>query len=138
MTTSPLHRLLLCASCMGVLALAGCGRHDVSDAAAAGTQADKTGDATRALIAQLRQQRDRHRRIIVLADEDKQGPRDRVTSSNVGQQLFHENLEQRERIAASFDTVLIFEEARRFATIAAVPDEVESAPKACRPSTSCS
>ncbi|UZA99697.1 hypothetical protein OM948_21170 [Xanthomonas citri pv. fuscans] len=54
-TTSPLHRLLLCASCMGVLALAGCGRHDASDAAAAGTQADKTGDATRALIAQLRQ-----------------------------------------------------------------------------------
>lgn len=133
---------------MGVLALAGCGRHDASDAAAAatpaaatsaGTQADKTGDATRALIAQLRQQRDRHRRIIVLlADEDKQGPRDRVTSSNVGQQLFHENLEQRERIAASFDTVLIFEDARRFATIAAVLDEVESAPKACRPSTSCS
>lgn len=91
-TTSPLHRLLLCASCMGVLALAGCGRHDASDAAAAatpaaatsaGTQADKTGDATRALIAQLRQQLDRHRRIIVLlADEDKQGPRDRATSSS--------------------------------------------------------
>ncbi|SOO21914.1 hypothetical protein XFF6992_80072 [Xanthomonas citri pv. fuscans] len=55
-----------------------------------------------------------------------------------GQQLFHENLEQRERIAASFDTVLISKDARRFATIAAVPDEVESAPKARRPSTSCS
>lgn len=123
---------------MGVLALAGCGRHDASDAAAAakpaaatsaGTQAGTAGDATPALIAQLRQQLDRHRRIIVLlADEDKQRPRDRATSSSVGQQLFHENLEQRERIAASFDTVLISQDARRFATIAAVLDEVESAP----------
>jgi len=47
---------------MGVLALAGCGKHDASDAAStakspaattAGTQADKTGDAEQALIAQL-------------------------------------------------------------------------------------
>uniref|UniRef100_UPI000A6C3798 polysaccharide deacetylase family protein n=1 Tax=Xanthomonas axonopodis TaxID=53413 RepID=UPI000A6C3798 len=138
MTTSPLHRLLLCASCMWVLALAGCGKQDASDVAVAakpaaatnaGTQADKPGDATRALIAQLRDQLDRHCRIIVLlADEDKQTPRDRATSSSVGQQSFHENLEQRERIAASFDTVLISRDARRFATIAAVLDEVESAP----------
>ncbi|WP_052484498.1 polysaccharide deacetylase family protein, partial [Xanthomonas citri] len=98
-------------------------------ATSAGTQAGTAGDATPALIAQLRQQLDRHRRIIVLlADEDKQRPRDRATSSSVGQQLFHENLEQRERIAASFDTVLISQDARRFATIAAVLDEVESAP----------
>ncbi|HHZ23521.1 TPA: hypothetical protein HH295_14195 [Xanthomonas vasicola pv. zeae] len=64
MTTSPLHRLLLCASCVGVLALAGCGKHDASDAAStakspaattAVTQADKTGDAAQALIAQLRE-----------------------------------------------------------------------------------
>lgn len=138
MTTSPLHRLLLCASCVGVLALAGCGTQDASDAAAAAkptaapiadSQADKTGNATGALIAQLRQHLDRHRRIIVLlADEDTQPPRDRATSSSVGQQLFHENLEQRERIAASFDSVLISQDARRFATIAAVLDEVESAP----------
>lgn len=137
MTTSPLHRLLLCASCVGVLALAGCGTQDASDAAgaakpaaatSAGTQADKTGNATGALIAQLREQLDRHRRIIVLlADEDKQTPRDRATSSSVGQQLFHENLEQRERIAASLDTILASKDARRFATIAAVLDEVESA-----------
>ncbi|NEK70625.1 MAG: polysaccharide deacetylase, partial [Xanthomonas perforans] len=97
-------------------------------ATSAGTQADKTGNATGALIAQLREQLDRHRRIIVLlADEDKQTPRDRATSSSVGQQLFHENLEQRERIAASLDTILASKDARRFATISAVLDEVESA-----------
>ncbi len=38
------------------------------------------------------------------------------------------NLEQRERIAASFETVLTSKHANRFATIAAVLDEVESAP----------
>ncbi|OAX89029.1 polysaccharide deacetylase [Xanthomonas nasturtii] len=80
MTTWPLHRLLLCASCVGMLALAGCGKHDTSEAAsaakpssaaAAATPADKAGDAVHALIAQLREQLDRHRRIIVLlADED--------------------------------------------------------------------
>lgn len=80
MTTSPLHRLLLCASCVGVLALAGCGKQGASDAASAakssaattaGTQADKSADAAQALIAQLREQLDRHRRIIVLlADEE--------------------------------------------------------------------
>lgn len=79
-TTWPLHRLLLCASCVGMLALAGCGKHDTSEAAsaakpssaaAAATPADKAGDAVHALIAQLREQLDRHRRIIVLlADED--------------------------------------------------------------------
>ncbi|SBV50800.1 polysaccharide deacetylase [Xanthomonas bromi] len=46
----------------------------------------------------------------------------------MGQQLFHEHLEQRERIAASFDTVLASREASRFATIAAVLDAVESTP----------
>nr|WP_283160918.1 caspase family protein [Xanthomonas nasturtii] len=63
-----------------MLALAGCGKHDTSEAAsaakpssaaAAATPADKAGDAVHALIAQLREQLDRHRRIIVLlADED--------------------------------------------------------------------
>ncbi|MBB4131822.1 polysaccharide deacetylase family protein [Xanthomonas sp. 3075] len=135
----PLHRLLLCASCVGLLALAGCGKREAGTPApasappAGGTAnaAAQTGDAAkaRALIAQLREQLDRHRRIIVLlADEDKQSPRDRATSSSVGQQLFHENLEQRERIAAAFETVLSSRESGRFAAIATVLDEVESAP----------
>ncbi|MCC8536138.1 polysaccharide deacetylase family protein [Xanthomonas axonopodis pv. poinsettiicola] len=135
MTSSPLHRLLLCASCAGLLALAGCGRQDAGSQAAAPAAAAATapshadGADARPLIAQLREQLDRHRRIIVLlADEAKQSPRDRATSSSVGQQLFHENLQQRERIAARFDTVLASRDPARLTTIATVLDEVESAP----------
>lgn len=136
--SSPLYRLLLCAGCAGMLAMAGCGKQTAGEAAsaastaapaAAGAPAETDSDDARALIAQLREQLDRHRRIIVLlADADAQTPRDRATSSSVGQQLFHENLQQRERIAARFETVLTSNTARRFATIATVLDEIESAP----------
>lgn len=135
--SSPLYRLLLCAGCAGMLAMAGCGKQTAGEAAsaastaapaAAGAPAETDSDDARALIAQLREQLDRHRRIIVLlADADAQTPRDRATSSSVGQQLFHENLQQRERIAARFETVLTSNAARRFATIATVLDEIESA-----------
>ncbi|UOS99189.1 polysaccharide deacetylase family protein [Xanthomonas arboricola] len=138
MMSSPLYRLLLCAGCAGMLAMAGCGKQTAGEAAsaastaapaAAGAPAETDNDDARALIAQLREQLDRHRRIIVLlADADAQTPRDRATSSSVGQQLFHENLQQRERIAARFETVLTSNTARRFATIATVLDEIESAP----------
>lgn len=134
-TSSPLHRLLLCASCAGLLALAGCGRQDAGSqagapaAAAGAAPSHADGADARPLIAQLREQLDRHRRIIVLlADEARQSPRDRATSSSVGQQLFHENLQQRERIAARFDTVLASRDPARLTTIATVLDEVESAP----------
>ncbi|MEC5197136.1 outer membrane murein-binding lipoprotein Lpp [Xanthomonas campestris] len=90
--SSPLHRLLLCASCLGLLLLAGCGKpqdgHDAQAAkpAASATPAaqnDPAAEDARALIAQLREQLDRHRRIIVLlADEAAQSPRDRATSSS--------------------------------------------------------
>lgn len=135
----PLHRLLLCASCLGLLLLAGCGKpqdgrdgQEAAKPAASATPAaqnDPAAEDARVLIAQLREQLDRHRRIIVLlADEAAQSPRDRATSSSVGQQLFHENLEQRERIAARFETVLASKASTRFATLATVLDDVESAP----------
>ncbi|MCC5063486.1 polysaccharide deacetylase family protein [Xanthomonas campestris] len=138
MMSLPLHRLLLCASCVGLLLLAGCGEpqagHDAQAAkpaasATSAVQNDSAAEDARALLAQLREQLDRHRRIIVLlADEAAQSPRDRATSSSVGQQLFHENLEQRERIAARFETVLASKASTRFATLATVLDDVESAP----------
>ncbi|MCC8688186.1 polysaccharide deacetylase family protein [Xanthomonas campestris] len=138
MMSLPLHRLLLCASCVGLLLLAGCGKpqagHDAQAAkpaasATSAVQNDPAAEDARALLAQLREQLDRHRRIIVLlADEAAQSPRDRATSSSVGQQLFHENLEQRERIAARFETVLASKASTRFATLATVLDDVESAP----------
>ncbi|MCC5098529.1 polysaccharide deacetylase family protein [Xanthomonas campestris] len=139
MMSSPLHRLLLCASYVGLLLLAGCGKpqdgrdgQEAAKPAASATSAvqnDPAAEAARALIAQLREQLDRHRRIIVLlADEAAQSPRDRATSSSVGQQLFHENLEQRERIAARFETVLASKASTRFATLATMLDDVESAP----------
>ncbi|MEA9759543.1 tetratricopeptide repeat protein [Xanthomonas campestris pv. raphani] len=138
MMSLPLHRLLLCASCVGLLLLAGCGKpqagHDAQAAkpaasATSAAQNDPAAEDARALIAQLREQLDRHRRIIVLlADEAAQSPRDRATSSSVGQQLFHENLEQRDRIAARFETVLASKASTRFATLATVLDDVESAP----------
>lgn len=136
--SSPLHRLLLCASYVGLLLLAGCGKpqagHDAQAAkpaasATSAAQNDPAAEDARALIVQLREQLDRHRRIIVLlADEAAQSPRDRATSSSVGQQLFHENLEQRERIAARFETVLASNASTRFAILATVLDDVESAP----------
>ena len=54
----------------------------------------------------LQKQLDGYRRIIVLlADEEQQSAADRGTSTRVGQQLFHDGLEQRTAIAAQFDTL---------------------------------
>jgi hypothetical protein len=59
------------------------------------------------LLAALQKQLDGYRRIIVLlADEEQQSAADRGTSTRVGQQLFHDGLEQRTAIAAQFDTLL--------------------------------
>ncbi|MBN8793203.1 MAG: polysaccharide deacetylase family protein [Stenotrophomonas nitritireducens] len=81
------------------------------------------------LLAALQKQLDSHRRIIVLlADEDAQGDRDRATSTRIGQQLFHDGLEQRDAIAAQFDALLRTSSPQRFATLGAVLDYIESAP----------
>ena len=80
------------------------------------------------LLAALQQLLDKHRRIIVLlADEEQQSAADRGTSTRVGQQLFHDGLEQRTAIAAQFDTLLRGSSPQRFATLGTVLDYIESA-----------
>ena len=82
------------------------------------------------LLGALQKQLDGHRRIIVLlADEEAQSARDRATSSRIGQQLFHDGLEQREAIAAQFDALLRTVSPQRFSTLGAVLDYIESAPE---------
>ena len=82
------------------------------------------------LLAALQQQLDGYRRIIVLlADEAQQSAADRRISTQIGQQLFHEGLEQRRAIAAQFDTLLASADPQRFATLGAVLDYIESAPE---------
>ena len=82
------------------------------------------------LLGALQKQLDGHRRIIVLlADEEAQSARDRATSSRIGQQLFHDGLEQREAIAAQFDALLRTASPQRFSTLGAVLDYIESAPE---------
>ena len=82
------------------------------------------------LLGALQKQLDGHRRIIVLlADEEAQSARDRATSSRIGQQLFHDGLEQRDAIAAQFDALLRTASPQRFSTLGAVLDYIESAPE---------
>ncbi|MEA5667974.1 caspase family protein, partial [Stenotrophomonas sp. MH1] len=59
----------------------------------------------------------------------QQTPADRTTSSRIGQQLFHDGLEQREAIAAQFDALLRQSSPQRFATLGTVLDYIESAPE---------
>ena len=114
--------------------LAGCGGKPVDPqqpgASAPGQANVATDDGAAApLLAALQKQLDGHRRIIVLlADEDAQNARDRATSTRIGQQLFHDGLEQRDAIAAQFDALLRTPSPRRFVTLGTVLDYVESAP----------
>ncbi|KAB7768748.1 tetratricopeptide repeat protein [Xanthomonas maliensis] len=137
MTSSPLRVWLLGIACAGLLAPAGCSRQQAGNAgpsngaapATSAASAPVNDDDAHALIAELRKQLDRHRRIIVLlADESSQSPRDRATSESVGQQLFHDNLDQRERIDAQLQRVLASGSPTRLATVAAMLEEIESAP----------
>ncbi|MDT3467345.1 polysaccharide deacetylase family protein [Stenotrophomonas maltophilia] len=117
------------------LVVAGCGDKDAKAPAAAVTQpsaqaAAAADPAAAPLLAALQKQLDGYRRIIVLlADEDQQSATDRGTSTRVGQQLFHDGLEQRTAIAAQFDTLLRGTSPQRFATLGTVLDYVESAPE---------
>ncbi|WP_313460169.1 polysaccharide deacetylase family protein [Stenotrophomonas sp.] len=119
------------------LTLAACGQKPETASTAAhatqqpGAQAAITADpATAPLLSALQKQLDGHRRIIVLlADEADQSPADRNTSTRVGQQLFHEGLEQREAIAGLFDTLLKGTTPQRFTTLGTVLDYIESAPE---------
>ncbi len=119
------------------LTLAACGqkpdtaRPDADAAQHPSAQAAISADpATAPLLSALQKQLDGHRRIIVLlADETEQSPADRNTSTRVGQQLFHEGLEQREAIAGLFDSLLKGTTPQRFATLGTVLDYIESAPE---------
>ncbi|WP_315389418.1 polysaccharide deacetylase family protein [uncultured Stenotrophomonas sp.] len=119
------------------LAIAACGNHTDSSAPGAtapqqpSAQAAAAADPAAApLLAALQKQLDGHRRIIVLlADEEKQSARDRDTSSRIGQQLFHDGLEQRRAIAAQFDQLLRGSSPQRFTTLGTVLDYIESAPE---------
>lgn len=117
------------------LVVAGCGDKDAKAPATTVTQpsaqaAAAADPAAAPLLAALQKQLDGYRRIIVLlADEEQQSAADRGTSTRVGQQLFHDGLEQRTAIAAQFDTLLRGSSPQRFATLGTVLDYIESAPE---------
>src|SRR5690349_19253609 len=118
------------------LAVASCGNNDPAAPATPtptqpSAQAAASADPAAApLLTALQKQLDGHRRIIVLlADEAQQSARDRDTSSRIGQQLFHDGLDQRQSIAAQFDALLRGGSPQRFATLGTVLDYIESAPE---------
>lgn len=119
------------------LAIAACGNDTDSPAPGATTPQQPSAQAAAAadpaaapLLAALQKQLDGHRRIIVLlADEEKQSARDRETSNRIGQQLFHDGLEQRTAIATQFDQLLRSANPQRFTTLGTVLDYIESAPE---------
>lgn len=119
---------------LSLLGLAGCRgpAADLPGEAADGKPAavvEEDADAAAAL-AGLHQQLDNYRRIIVLlADEETQGAQDRAVSGRVGQQLFHDGLEQREALSRQLAAVLGNGRPQRFATLGAVLDYIESAPE---------
>jgi len=132
------------ALCLIALALPGCQRSTSSTATATGAAPSAHAADTNAtplpgspalqaqaatIRTQLQEQLAAQRKIIVLlADEAKQSPAERQTSSGVGQQLFHEGLERRDGLAKQFDALLAQPDAQRFAAVGALLDYVESAP----------
>ena len=125
-------RRLLCFVLL--LAVAGCGKQDAAPTpqhpAAGNAPANIEDPAAAPLLAALRKQLDSYRRIIVLlADEDAQSTRDQGISTTVGQQLFHDGLDQREAIAQQFAALLANGSPQRFVTLDQALNYIESDPQ---------
>lgn len=116
------------AACNGDHAAPGAPAASSAPASTAAQAKAETGsrDIHDALLAQLAN----HRRIIVLlADDAKLAPATRQSASAIGQSLFHENLERRDRIGEQFARLLASGDANRFDAIAIEIDFIESAPE---------
>ncbi len=81
------------------------------------------------LLASLHQQLESYRRIMVLlTDDEVQSPQERVTSSQVGQILFNEGLNQRTVFSKRIDALLASGAPSRFDTLTVILDYIESSP----------
>ncbi len=79
------------------------------------------------LLASLHQQLESYRRIMVLlTDDGVQSPQERVTSSQVGQILFNEGLNQRTAFSKRIDALLASGAPNRFDTLTVILDYIES------------
>ncbi len=128
------RRLTLPVLLLAALTVAGCSKQNETGTAtpsqASAQAAAAANPAAAPLLTALQKLLDGQRRIVVLlADETQQSAADRQTSSRIGQQLFHESLEQRQAIAAQFDALLRDPNPQRFATLGTVLDYIESSPE---------
>lgn len=125
---------------MLALALGGCGDRQAPGTAAAPHPAPATPasaatgrpplpDQAGALLAHLQPVlADYRKTIVLLADEAGQSARDRATSTQVGQELFHDGIVQRQALDQAIAAELASGRSTRLDAVAAVLDWIESDP----------
>lgn len=64
--------------------------------------------------------------MVLLTDDEVQSPQERVTSSQVGQILFNEGLNQRTAFSKRIDALLASGAPSRFDTLTVILDYIES------------